>query len=77
MRIEKWIDIAQEIEIDLSAEDIKFVFSQAEGVAELLYNFSQIETFLKAIPQEKMDDIKPEHRSRFSKFLFEQRQRFE
>ena len=76
MRIEKWIDIAQEIEFDLSVEDIKFVFSQAEGVSHLLYNLNQVAVFLKGLPQEKIAEIKPGSRAEIYILLIEAAERF-
>ena len=82
MRIEKWIDIQREIEIDLSADDISMIYREhysddPKSIQNaVLSNLNGFASYLKGIPDEVISDINEKTKEIIFTFLNEQTMRF-
>ncbi len=55
MRISKWINIDQEVEIDLTSEDIiNIIDRDSDSLQNVLWGLGNIATFLKGISDSKI-----------------------
>ena len=83
MKILKWIEHQEEIEIDISHEDISILWREAYSEAPkdveqaILSNLNSIAGFLKDIPDEVIDGFSDSTRKIVATFLKEQGQRIE
>jgi len=62
MRIEKFVEFSQEIEIELTSEDIRLILEESETLRGLLSNISIIMRFLKVIPDKLIKELSSEHK---------------
>ena len=69
MKVTKWIEIEQEVEIDISAEDIRLILEDDGELREVLRNISRAATYLKAIPDKMIDEMNPAQKETIAKFL--------
>ena len=87
MRITKWVDIGDEVGIDIDVNDIRGALTEAfarteQGFEELptitdiLRAFNQIGAFLNAFEQQHIDRLTLGHRSIIAAFLSEAADRF-
>jgi hypothetical protein len=79
MKIKKWIDYSQEVEIDLSSEDISLILGEcegADGVKNTFYEINSIATFLKGIPDSIITEMSDGQKEAISAFFEEQGKRF-
>ena len=77
MRIEKWINIDQAVEIDLSSEDIQLIFSgDRDATTAIMSGINSIACFMKGIPDEKISEMPPKTKEVIFNFLLEQAGRY-
>ena len=79
MRITKWIDIQQEVEIDISWEDINNHLRSMmarQAPHRILGALNDIACFFRSIPSEIISDITDSQRRVIKGFLLEQAERF-
>jgi len=82
MRIEKWIDIQREIEIELSADDISMIYREAysddpKAIQQaILSNLNGFASYLKGIPDEIISGLGEKTRNTIFTFYNEQIMRF-
>ena len=79
MRITKFIDIQQEIEIDLSVEDLVPIFVDEideESKQHILSQINHIYTFMKALPDKFIENLGSNTRGIIHKRMTEQIERF-
>ncbi len=83
MKITHWLDYQEEIEIDISHEDISILWREAYSEAPkdvegaILSNLNSIAGFLKSIPDKVIDGFPDSTRKIVATFLKEQGQRIE
>ena len=78
MRINKYIDIRQEIEIELTVEDITLTLENSgEGLSATLRELNDVVVFLKGIPHSIIVEMSNEQKEVISTFLSEQANRFD
>ena len=83
MRITKWVEFSQEVEISLGAEDISSLLSESlisegqETVQGVLYALNSIATFLRAIGDKQIAAMRPIQRRTVATFLAQQSGRFQ
>ena len=76
MRINKYIEFAQEVEIDLDSEDISVIYSENDGsVGEWLGQVNSIATFLIGTPTKTLEQLTTKQAEACSNFLREQAER--
>lgn len=78
MKVYKVIDLQQEIEIDLTAEDIHLAFTMHGllDVHTLKRELVTIYQFLKGLPEEMINQLETDTRERIYEVLSEQINRF-
>ena len=77
MRIHKFIDISQEIEIELSSEDICLILEEdPESVVTILRNLNSVATFLKGIPASRIIEMTKEQRAAVRMLLWMESNRY-
>ena len=76
MRIEKYINIEQEVEIDLTSEDIQMVFSEGDSVPHILLELNQVAGFLRGISDGKINEMVESSKMVICEFLTEQAKRY-
>ena len=58
MKIKKWVKFEDEIDIELTPEEISFCFAEnGDPERDALYNLNQIASFLKGIPDSIIDEF--------------------
>lgn len=76
MKITKFISIEQEVEIDMTAEDIQIVFSKGNYLPDVVYGLNAIATFLKGIPDCRIEEMTNGQREIVSGFLSKEANRY-
>ncbi|HEA68602.1 MAG TPA: hypothetical protein ENI07_17525 [Desulfobacterales bacterium] len=77
MKIDKYIDFSQEIEIELSSEDIYLILSEdAESVPVVLQCLNSVASFLKGVPEARIAEMTNEQKTIIRDFLSEQSGRY-
>ena len=77
MRIDKYIDFSQEVEIELSSEDIYLILEEdAESVPVVLRCLNSVATFLKGVPEARIAEMTNEQKTIIRDFLSEQSGRY-
>lgn len=77
MRIRKFIDIQQEIEIDLSAEDIMLVLDRdGDSERHMLRCLNEVACFLNAISDKQIKSMNASQKKAIHEFLFSQSMRY-
>jgi len=80
MKIEKFIELSDHVEIELSNEDIRLFFLNDEDyedkAAILLNNLNSIAKFLKAVPGKIIKELTEQQKEVISDFFKEQAERF-
>jgi len=90
MRVTKWVDLGQEVEIEIGADDIRLALAEAfanvtndrlgeEGPnrAEIAYTLNSIGAYLKAMTAEHIALLTSAQRETIKLFLTEQAKRYE
>jgi hypothetical protein len=77
MKIKTWIEIGQDVEIDIGPEDILAVYSEGDTLPYILYNLSRIDEFLRGVSDERIAEMTPGQREIISGRLGTQAQRFD
>jgi hypothetical protein len=90
VRVRKWVDIGQEVEIEIGIEDIRAGLNEAfyavtedrlgepgPNNAEVMMAFNNLGTFLRAVTAEQIGRMKPAQRQAILAFLAEQALRYE
>jgi|GEM_PF-1256139 len=79
MKIHKWIEHSEEIEIEIDAEDISMIFKEGseENINIALNNLNSIFTFLIGLPNEVIEKIHKRTIELIARHLKEQAERFE
>lgn len=76
MKVYKWIETSQEVEIDISSEDVHAIFTEpTASIREVLYQFNCIAAFLNGLPDKRIAEMNKKQREVVSKFLIEQSER--
>jgi len=87
MKVTKWVECSQEVEVQIGADDIRIALSEAFGAAnqnleeavnihDILGAFQCIGAFLLAFTQEQIDMLNAKQRATIGAFLEEQGDRF-
>ena len=77
MKVFKWVEWAQEVEIEIGSEDVHAVFTEPSAtLREVLYQMNSIAVFLKGLPKERIEEFTDGQREVCSNFLMEQAERF-
>jgi hypothetical protein len=77
MKINKLIEIQDEVEIDISVEEILAAIAEAtDSMGSTLQGISNCMKFLTAIPDPIITEMTPEHKKRIRNFLIIQAARF-
>lgn len=80
MKIEKFIELSDHVEIELSKEDIQIFFLDDEDyqdkAAILLNNVNSIASFLNAVPGKIIKELTEQQKEVISDFFTEQAERF-
>jgi len=89
MKISKWVDMGQEVEIEIGMEDIRYALAETFGRitrtdlpefqanrAEISMAFSQIADFLRAVTDRQIDMLTHDARRIIEQFLVEQSKRY-
>ena len=77
MKIQKWVDYSQEVEIELSAEDIQLIFdSDSDSLPSIFRCLNSVAAFLKGISDGKIEEMDPGQRKVITEFLTTQAARF-
>jgi len=89
MKVRKWVDMGQEVTIEIGVDDVRAALAEAFAVvtedrlgeprpnrAEIAMTFNSIGTFLRAITDEQIGILNPQQRELICKFLTEQAARF-
>ena len=72
MKVYKWVETAQEVEIELSSEDVHAIFTEpTASIRDVLYQFNSIAVFLKGLPKATIDELTDGQREVISNFLVE------
>jgi hypothetical protein len=83
MKVTKWVEFSQEVEISLGVEDISSLLSESliserqETIQGVLYALNSIATFLRAIGDKQIAAMHPIHRRTVATFLAQQSGRFQ
>ncbi len=89
MKISKWVDMGQEVEIEVGVDDVRAALAEAfdnvtqdrlgeEGPnrSEVALTLNNIAQFLKALTDDQIAMLSPQARELTAKFLAEQSKRF-
>lgn len=90
MKVSKWVDFGQEVEVELSMEDVRAALSEAfhevtredrlgepgPTNGEVMMAFNNLAGFLRAFTDEQIAQMKPAQREVIGKFLAEQAARY-
>ncbi|KKL45017.1 hypothetical protein LCGC14_2359870 [marine sediment metagenome] len=77
MRIDKFIDFSQEVEIELSSDDISLILREdPESLNAILSNLNSVATFLKGVPSERIGELSDWQREVIAAFLTSQANRY-
>lgn len=78
MKIEKYIDISGDYEIDITPDDIWLILdSDSESsMRSILHAFQELGQFLKGIPDARIADMTDIQKTSISEFLLEQARRY-
>ena len=89
MRVTTWVDLSEEVEVDVSAEDIRCAMSEAfdeakpdphnektPGISTILRALNSMATFLNGLTDEHIARMEPRQRAITREFLVKQSARF-
>lgn len=76
MKITKFIDFSQEVDIELDSEDIRLILSEEINTYWLYHNFNDILTFMEGLPDKRIEEIPKDIRNKIVAKLSEQLERF-
>lgn len=78
MKILKWIEHQEEMEIDLSVSDLSFIFREGSEENEriAIMNLNDVISFLIALPNEIIEKLRKDVRETVSRHLLEQAERY-
>uniref|UniRef100_A0A6H1ZNW0 Uncharacterized protein n=1 Tax=viral metagenome TaxID=1070528 RepID=A0A6H1ZNW0_9ZZZZ len=77
MKITKFVQFDQEVDIELSSEDVQAIFdSEPDSLPNVLYGLNTVATFLKGVSDSKIAEMTDGQREVVSKFLSTQSDRY-
>jgi len=89
MKVSKWVDIGQEVEIEIGVDDVRAALAEGFHAAtedrlgepgplpsEVIYALNDMAIFLRALSDSQIAMLKPKQRELVREFLSEQSQRF-
>ena len=77
MKITKYINFSQSVDIDISSDDISEIFDRdSSTLPYVLYGLNSIATFLKGVSDLKIAEMTPEQRKVIRDFLFSEGKRY-
>ena len=77
MKITKSVQFDQEVEIDLSSEDIQTIFdSEHDYLNYIIYGVNRVATYLKGISAAKIAEMSKEQKETVRAFLLTQAERY-
>jgi hypothetical protein len=89
MRVSKWVDMGQEVKIEIGVDDVRAALTEGFHAVtagrlgepgplpqEVLIAFNDIAIFLRALSDQQIALLKPKQRELIHTFLFEQTERF-
>ena len=77
MRIKKWIDIEQEIDVDISVEDITVALAEdPDTTTRIMNGLNQAAEFMKGISDEMIGEMRVAQRIIIGQFLEKQADRY-
>ena len=77
MKVYKYIEISQEVEIDLSSEDIKTIFdSDGDSLDDILRGLNGLACFLRGVSESKIAEMTQGQREVVGKFLSIEAERY-
>lgn len=84
MKIYKWVDIGQEVEIEIGFNDVRVALAESfaqvtkgsPGETGMLLAFNQIAMFMKAVTVKQIGMLNVQQRKIIGDFLAEQAKRF-
>lgn len=76
MRIDKYISIEQEVEINLSPEDIQMIFSENDSLPHILQGLNSVAGFLKGISDDRINEMPESTKLLIYKFLAKESVRY-
>ncbi len=69
MIIYKYLDFSQEVELDISSEDIHLILDESDDLQQVLRNISSAGIYLKSIPDKMIEQMNPAQKETISTFL--------
>lgn len=76
MKIEKWVEFGQEIEIDINAEDISLILGESGTPKDVMWEINKIANYMKGIPEKLINELPDTTREVIKTFFKEQAKRF-
>ena len=76
MKITKYIEIAQEVEVDISADDLIIILEETGSVVHLLRQLNEIGAFIRDVPKRLVDQLKPMEKEMIYNFFIDQMERY-
>jgi len=77
MRIDKFIDFSQEVEIELSSDDINLILQEDSACLSIvLSNLNSVASFLKGIPSDIINELSDGQRKIIKEFLINESERY-
>lgn len=76
MKIVKYINIEQEVELHLSPEDICLILKEAGSPRDVLVGLNTISTYLEGIPNSLISQLKTEQKVIITDLFLKQAKRF-
>ena len=77
MKITKFIDFSQEIEIDITAEDISAVYGETQDLKAWMYEFNSVVQFFRGTPGVLIEGLNTAQKEVIGRFLAGQSERFD
>ena len=89
MKVSKWVDMGQEVDVEIGADDIRCALAEAFAVAtedrlgeegpnrnDVMYALNSIGAFLKGLTDEQIALLSPAQHRIIGEFLYDQSKRF-
>ncbi len=84
MKISKWVDLSQEVEIEIGLDDVRGTLAESfaqvtkgsPGETGMLLAFNQIAMFMRAVTVKQIGMLNAQQRRTIGNFLAEQAKRF-
>lgn len=70
MIVRKWVELSEEVEVNVSPEDVlRELWIEPESVPQILNAVNRVAGVMNAIPQERIDEMTPGQREVIRDFL--------